>query len=144
MQTWLDGDLARLIGKYDVPAASVAVFADGEVSAGAAGVLNLNTGVEATTDAILRIGSVTKLWTTTLIMQLVAEGKVDPATPRARTTSSSATSCARRPGSGCRSDRCRRPNRPRSRGPGRRPVRRGADEHRGRPGARGARGALVP
>ena len=77
VQSWLDGNLARLIGKYDVPAASIAVFADGEVSAAAAGVLNLNTGVEATTDSIFQIGSITKLWTTTLIMQLVAEGKVD-------------------------------------------------------------------
>lgn len=77
MQTWLDENLARLIGKYDVPAASIAVFADGEVSEAAAGVLNLNTGVEATTDAVFQIGSITKLWTTTLIMQLVAEGKVE-------------------------------------------------------------------
>jgi CubicO group peptidase (beta-lactamase class C family) len=77
VQTWLDENLARLIAKYDVPAASIAVFADGEVSAAAAGVLNLNTGVEATTDSVFQIGSITKLWTTTLIMQLVAEGKVD-------------------------------------------------------------------
>ncbi|MFG1815838.1 serine hydrolase domain-containing protein [Kribbella sp. NPDC049174] len=77
MQTWLDENLARLIAKHDVPAASIAVFADGEVSEAAAGVLNLNTGVEATTDSIFQIGSITKLWTTTLIMQLVAEDKVD-------------------------------------------------------------------
>jgi len=77
VQTWLDENLARLIAKYDVPAASIAVFADGEVSAAAAGVLNLNTGVEATTDSVFQIGSITKLWTTTLIMQLVAEGKID-------------------------------------------------------------------
>ncbi|GAB2633143.1 serine hydrolase domain-containing protein [Kribbella swartbergensis] len=77
MQTWLDENLARLIAKYDVPAASIAVLADGKVSAAAAGVLNLNTGVEATTDSVFQIGSVTKLWTTTLIAQLVAEGKLD-------------------------------------------------------------------
>jgi CubicO group peptidase (beta-lactamase class C family) len=77
MQTWLDQNLAQLIEKYDVPAASIAVFADGELSAAAAGVLNLNTGVEATTDSVFQVGSITKLWTTTLIMQLVAEGKID-------------------------------------------------------------------
>ncbi|MGW1344295.1 serine hydrolase domain-containing protein [Kribbella sp. NPDC002412] len=77
MQTWLDENLARLIGKYDVPAASIAVLADGVVSEAAAGVLSQNTGVEATTDAIFQVGSITKLWTTTLIMQLVAEGKVE-------------------------------------------------------------------
>ncbi len=77
MQSWLDENLARLIDKHGVPAASIAVLADGEVSATAAGILNLNTGVETTTDAIFQVGSITKLWTTTLIMQLVAEGKIE-------------------------------------------------------------------
>lgn len=77
MQSWLDENLTRLIDKHGVPAASIAVLADGQVSAAAAGILNLNTGVEATIDAVFQVGSITKLWTTTLIMQLVAEGKVD-------------------------------------------------------------------
>jgi CubicO group peptidase (beta-lactamase class C family) len=77
MQNWLDQNLGRLIQKYDVPAASIAVFADGEVSRAAAGILSLNTGVEATTDSVFQVGSITKLWTTTLIMQLVAEGKLE-------------------------------------------------------------------
>ncbi|HET6985856.1 MAG TPA: serine hydrolase domain-containing protein [Kribbella sp.] len=77
MQSWLDDNLTRLIDKHNVPAASIAVLAGGQVSAAAAGILNLNTGVEATTDAVFQIGSISKLWTTTLIMQLVAEGKVD-------------------------------------------------------------------
>jgi CubicO group peptidase (beta-lactamase class C family) len=77
MQSWLDSNLGRLIEKHDVPAASVAVWADGELSTAAAGILSLNTGVEATTDSVFQVGSITKLWTTTLIMQLVGEGKVD-------------------------------------------------------------------
>ncbi|TDW88052.1 CubicO group peptidase (beta-lactamase class C family) [Kribbella pratensis] len=77
MQSWLDGNLADLITKHGVPAASVAVLADGEVSTAAAGILNLDTGVEATVDSVFQIGSITKLWTTTLILQLVADGKVD-------------------------------------------------------------------
>ncbi|MFI5690597.1 serine hydrolase domain-containing protein [Kribbella sp. NPDC051586] len=77
MQQWLDENLTRLIGKHGVPAASVAVLADGRVSTAAAGVLNRNTGVEATVDSVFQVGSITKLWTTTLIMQLVGEGKVD-------------------------------------------------------------------
>ncbi|WP_329003642.1 beta-lactamase family protein [Kribbella sp. NBC_00709] len=77
MQSWLDQNLARLIDKYGVPAASIAVLADGEVSTAAAGVLNQNTGVEATVDSLFQVGSITKLWTTTLIMQLVGEGKLD-------------------------------------------------------------------
>ncbi|TCC10946.1 serine hydrolase domain-containing protein [Kribbella soli] len=77
MQSWLDDNLADLITKHGVPAASVAVLVDGEVSTAAAGILNLDTGVEATVDSVFQIGSITKLWTTTLILQLVAEGKVD-------------------------------------------------------------------
>ncbi|TCC20051.1 serine hydrolase domain-containing protein [Kribbella speibonae] len=74
---WLDDNLADLITKHGVPAASVAVLADGEVSTAAAGILNLDTGVEATVDSVFQVGSITKLWTTTLILQLVADGKVD-------------------------------------------------------------------
>ncbi|MFD7156819.1 serine hydrolase domain-containing protein [Kribbella sp. NPDC059898] len=77
MQSWLDENLTDLITKHGVPAASVAVLAGGQVSTAAAGILNLNTGVEATTDSVFQIGSITKLWTTTLIMQLVADGKLD-------------------------------------------------------------------
>ena len=77
MQNWLTENLPLLIEKYGVPAASVAVLAEGEVSEAAAGILNLNTGVEATTDSVFQVGSVTKLWTATLAMQLVQEGKLD-------------------------------------------------------------------
>jgi CubicO group peptidase (beta-lactamase class C family) len=62
---------------YDVPGASLAVLKDGDVSTAASGVLNLDTGVEATVDSLFQIGSITKVWTTTVIMQLVDEGLVE-------------------------------------------------------------------
>ena len=77
VKTWMADELPRLIEKYDVPAAAVAVLADGEVVDDAAGVLSVATGVEATPDSVFQIGSITKLWTSTLVMQLVDEGKVD-------------------------------------------------------------------
>jgi CubicO group peptidase (beta-lactamase class C family) len=77
VQSWLSDNLSRLIEKHSVPAASVAVLVDGQVVTEAAGVLNLKTGIEATTDSVFQIGSVTKLWTSTLAMQLVQEGKLD-------------------------------------------------------------------
>ena len=77
VKTWIAEELPRLIEKYDVPAAAVAVLAGGEVVDDATGVLSLATGVEATPDSVFQIGSITKLWTSTLVMQLVDEGTVD-------------------------------------------------------------------
>lgn len=50
---------------------------DGEVVEFACGVLNVNTGVEATPDSLFQIGSITKAFTATLVMQLVDENRVD-------------------------------------------------------------------
>jgi CubicO group peptidase (beta-lactamase class C family) len=44
---------------------------------GAAGVVNRDTGVEVTPDAIFQIGSITKPLTASMAMQLVEEGKID-------------------------------------------------------------------
>src|SRR4051794_6401925 len=77
VRDWLAQQLPELIAKHDVPGAAVAVLAGGEVIDSAAGVLSRATGVEATTDTVFQIGSITKVWTTTLVMQLVDEGKLD-------------------------------------------------------------------
>jgi CubicO group peptidase (beta-lactamase class C family) len=60
-----------------VPGAAIAVLADGEVAEAAYGVLNRATGVEVTTDSLFQIGSITKVWTASLLMQLVDEGLLD-------------------------------------------------------------------
>jgi CubicO group peptidase (beta-lactamase class C family) len=78
---WLGQHLPALTQEYDVPGAAVAVLADGEVVDRATGILSKSTGVEATTDTVFQIGSITKLWTSTLVMQLVDAGKVDLDTP---------------------------------------------------------------
>ena len=71
----------KLVAEHKVPGASAAVRAGDHVATGAAGVLNLNTGVEVTPDSIFQIGSNTKVFNATLIMQLVDEGKVDLSEP---------------------------------------------------------------
>ncbi|MFG2503644.1 serine hydrolase domain-containing protein [Streptomyces sp. NPDC048441] len=73
----MSGHLAALLDEHQVPGAAVAVsFGDAVIDA-AAGVLSKDTGVEATPDSVFQIGSITKVWTTTLAMQLVDEGKLD-------------------------------------------------------------------
>ncbi|MBB5955913.1 CubicO group peptidase (beta-lactamase class C family) [Saccharothrix tamanrassetensis] len=74
---WLPGRLAELVAAHGVPGAQAAVLVDGEVVDAAAGVLSLATGVETTTDSVFQIGSITKVWTATLVMQLVDDGLVD-------------------------------------------------------------------
>lgn len=59
------------------PGAQVAVLAGGEIVDAAAGVLSRATEVDVTTDTVFRLGSVTKLCTATLVMQLVDEGRLD-------------------------------------------------------------------
>ena len=58
----------------DVPGASVGVLDGGRRWACASGLVNVETGVEATPDSVFQIGSITKIWTTTLVMQLIDEG----------------------------------------------------------------------
>jgi len=52
-----------------------------EVVVAAAGLLNQDTGQRATPDSLFQIGSITKVWTTTVAMQLVDEGLITLETP---------------------------------------------------------------
>ena len=74
---WLESRLPALLAEHQVPGASVAIYAGGEIVDHAAGVLNKATGVEADVDSLFQIGSITKVWTATLAMQLVDEGALD-------------------------------------------------------------------
>jgi CubicO group peptidase (beta-lactamase class C family) len=73
---WQDR-LALLADKHGVPGASLAILDGDEIAEAAYGVLNIRTGVEATPDSLFQIGSITKVWTATLVMQLVDEGRLD-------------------------------------------------------------------
>lgn len=74
---WITDNLPALLAAHKVPGAAVGVYADGEVFDFAGGVLSRATGVEATTDSVFQIGSITKTWTGTLVMQLADEGLLD-------------------------------------------------------------------
>lgn len=73
----LENLVEKLVQESGCPGASAAVQRGDEVVAGAGGFLNLRTRVEATPDSLFQIGSNTKIYNVTLLMQLVDEGKLD-------------------------------------------------------------------
>ena len=76
--------LADLVSEHGVPGASVSVLVGGEIIDAEAGVVNVRTGVEVGRDSPFMIQSTTKVWTATLVMQLVDEGLVELDLPVAR------------------------------------------------------------
>ena len=74
--------LAALAERHDVPGAVLGILRvrqghQDELVEAAFGILNKDTGVEVTKDTVFQIGSITKVWTTTVLMQLVDEGLLD-------------------------------------------------------------------
>ncbi|MFB6549651.1 serine hydrolase [Streptomyces sp. NPDC056405] len=69
--------LGELAARHRVPGAVLGIARGDELALTACGVLNKDTGVRATDDSLFQIGSITKVWTTTVIMQLVDEGRLD-------------------------------------------------------------------
>lgn len=74
---WITEQLPALLAEHKVPGAAIGVYSGGEVFDFASGVLSHATGVEATADSVFQVGSITKTWTTTLVMQLADEGLLD-------------------------------------------------------------------
>ncbi|MER7070258.1 serine hydrolase domain-containing protein [Terrabacter sp. NPDC000476] len=74
---WLEESFARLVEEHGVPGASVAVLVDGSIVTAAGGVTSLATQVPVDAETVFQIGSVTKIWTTTLVLQLVDDGLLD-------------------------------------------------------------------
>ncbi|MGW6054960.1 serine hydrolase [Streptomyces sp. NPDC055189] len=73
--------LGELAARHRVPGAVLGISRGDDLVLTACGVLHKGTGVQATEDSLFQIGSITKVWTATLIMQLVDEGKLDLDTP---------------------------------------------------------------
>ena len=68
--------LTELASLSEVPGAVLGIWADGEEILASSGVLSTATGVETTVDSVFQVGSITKLWTVTMIMQLVEEHRL--------------------------------------------------------------------
>jgi CubicO group peptidase (beta-lactamase class C family) len=69
--------LTELMAEHRVPGATLGILHGGTITATGAGVLSKATGVDVTHDSLFQIGSITKVWTATLVMQLVDEGVLD-------------------------------------------------------------------
>jgi dipeptidyl aminopeptidase/acylaminoacyl peptidase/CubicO group peptidase (beta-lactamase class C family) len=74
--------LDTLAARHRVPGAVLGILRvrpgrEDELALAATGVLHQGTGVETTTDSLFQIGSITKVYTTTLALQLVDEGKLE-------------------------------------------------------------------
>ncbi|MFE6161558.1 serine hydrolase [Streptomyces sp. NPDC056486] len=69
--------LGELAARHRVPGAVLGISRGDDMAVAASGVLNKDTGVSTTEDSLFQIGSITKVWTATVIMQLVDEGKLD-------------------------------------------------------------------
>lgn len=80
----LDGVVKEQMERWTVPGIAVGILNDGEVETRAYGIANLETGYEMRPDTILQIGSISKIFTTTLLMMLVDKGLVDLDSPVSR------------------------------------------------------------
>jgi CubicO group peptidase (beta-lactamase class C family) len=68
--------LAELTRQERVPGAALGIWADGQEVLAAAGVLNRATDLAVSTDSLFQVGSITKPWTATMIMQLIEEDRL--------------------------------------------------------------------
>jgi CubicO group peptidase (beta-lactamase class C family) len=66
--------LNELATRARVPGATLGIWSGGQEILAAHGVLNSATKVPVTTDSLFQVGSITKIWTATMIMQLIDEG----------------------------------------------------------------------
>ena len=73
---WLAERLTDYATHYGVPGAVAAIHHDGRSYEVATGTLNAATRVAVTRDSLFQIGSITKTFTATLVLQLVERGRV--------------------------------------------------------------------
>ncbi|MCY1136799.1 serine hydrolase [Actinoplanes sp. Pm04-4] len=66
-----------LAARHGLPGAVLGISRGDELVEAAYGLVNVDSGVETTTESVFQIGSISKVWTATLVQQLVDEGKLE-------------------------------------------------------------------
>ena len=77
LQAELHDLVVPLLAKWKVPGVTIGTWQDGEVRTAAFGIANLETQQPMTSGTMLQIGSITKVFTATAVMQLVDGWRVD-------------------------------------------------------------------
>jgi CubicO group peptidase (beta-lactamase class C family) len=67
--------------RWHIPGVAVGILLDGERATAGSGVCSLETGQPVRADTLFQVGSITKVFTTTLVMRLVDDGVLDLDTP---------------------------------------------------------------
>src|SRR3954452_3069152 len=77
----LESVVREQMAEWDIPGISLAIWNRGEQEEGAWGAASIATGQQVIDQTLFRIGSISKIFTTTLIMTFVDDGKLDLDTP---------------------------------------------------------------
>src|SRR4029079_17968679 len=77
----LDDVVASQMQTWGVPGVSIGLLNNGEIETATYGVASIATNQPVTPETLFQIGSISKLFTTTLVMTFVDEGTLDLDTP---------------------------------------------------------------
>jgi CubicO group peptidase (beta-lactamase class C family) len=77
----LESCVLQELGSWTVPGMAIGVLQDGRFDTFGFGVTSLETGQPVTAETLFQIGSITKVYTATLVMRLVEDGHLDLDTP---------------------------------------------------------------
>ncbi len=84
LQSELHDLVVPLLERWKVPGVSIATWNDGEVQSAAFGKANVEAGHDVTPDTLFQIGSISKVFTATAVMQLVDGWRIDLDAPVTR------------------------------------------------------------